>query len=95
MKWLERHDTSKYNINSVSTAKLSMVVLGALAGKKAKNTIDDFLPFDTRKIKKEHGATEETLKVLKTLMKNRKMSGRAIAMLVDELKIASSRENEE
>lgn len=72
-----------------------MVVLGALAGKKAKNTIDDFLPFDTRKIKKEHGATEETLKVLKKLMKNRKMSGRAIAMLVDELKIASSRENEE
>jgi hypothetical protein len=35
LKWLERHDITKYNINSISTAKLGTVVVGALGGKKA------------------------------------------------------------
>jgi hypothetical protein len=74
------------NANSISTAKLSSVVVGALGGKKAKVSIDDFLPFDTRKIKKENGITEESYAVLARLMKTRKMDGRLIGLLADELK---------
>lgn len=91
LKWLEKHDTTKYNINSIATAKLGTVVVGALAGKKAKATPDDFLPFDTRKLKKEAGVTDASVLVLRELMKTRKMNGRVIALLADELKNASMR----
>lgn len=91
LKWLEKHDTTKYNINSIATAKLGTVVVGALAGKKAKATPDDFLPFDTRRLKKEAGVTDESMAVLRELMKTRRMNGRVIALLADELKTASLR----
>lgn len=93
LKWLEKHDISKYNIQSISTAKLGTVVVGALAGKKAKTSPEDFLPFDTRRIKKESGITDESLAVLRELMKTRRMNGRVIALLADELKMAAMREN--
>ena len=86
LEWLEKHDMATVNANSISTAKLSGVVLGALGGKNAKVSIDDFLPFDTRKIKKENGVSEESYEVLSRLMKTRKMDGRLIALLSDELK---------
>jgi hypothetical protein len=76
----------------MSTAKLCMVVVGALAGKTSKATIDDFLPFDTRKIKKENGMSSESLEVLRRLMKTRKLDGRLLALLAEDLKLASSRE---
>jgi hypothetical protein len=69
-----------------------MVVVGALAGKTSKATIDDFLPFDTRKIKKENGMSSESLEVLRRLMKTRKLDGRLLALLAEDLKLASSRE---
>jgi len=92
LKWLEKHDITNYNINSLSTAKLGMVVVGALAGKKAKASVDDFLPFDTKKIKKENGLSDESLVVLQKLMRTTRMDGRVIALLADELKTASLRE---
>lgn len=91
MKWLEESDAIKHNISSVTTAKLCMVVIGALAGKKAKARLDDFLPFDMRKIRKENGITEESLTVLRNLMKARQIDGRVIALLADELKLHSNR----
>ena len=91
LKWLEKYDVTKYNINSISTAKLGTVVVGALAGKKARASVDDFLPFDTKKIKKENGLSNESLAVLQRLMRSRRMDGRVIALLADELKMASSR----
>jgi hypothetical protein len=94
LKWLEKYDTTKYNIQSISTAKLGTVVIGAIAGKKAKATPDDFLPFDTRKLKKENGLTDESMEVLRRLMKTRKMNGRVIALLAEELKSASMRGND-
>lgn len=92
LKWLEKHDITKYNIHSISTAKLGTVVVGALGGKKARVSVDDFLPFDTKKIKKENGLSDESLAVLQRLMRSRKMDGRVIGLLADELKSASSRE---
>ena len=84
LKWLEKHDITKYNIHSISTAKLGTVVVGALGGKKARVSVDDFLPFDTKKIKKENGLSDESLAVLQRLMRSRKMDGRVIALLVDD-----------
>ena len=95
LKWLEKHDITNHNIASISTAKLGAVVVGALGGKKAKATPEDFLPFDTRMIKKENGITDESVAVLQRLMRTRKMDGRVIALLSDELKTAAMRESVE
>ena len=92
LKWLENHDITKYNINSIATAKLGTVVVGALRGKKAKVSADDFLPFDTRRIKVDTGISEESIVVLQELMRTKKMDGRVVALLAEELKNASTRE---
>lgn len=86
MKYLEKHDISKYNIESIATAKFATMVAGMMAGKKSKVTPGNFLPFDTKAIKKEDGVTDESMIVLQRLMKTRKMNGRVIALLADELK---------
>jgi hypothetical protein len=95
LKWIEKQDINKYNFNSVATAKLGTVVVGALAGKKAKTSPEDFLPFDTRMLKKDTGVTDASLGVLMQLLKTRKLDGRIIGMLSDEIKNASSREIKE
>lgn len=91
LKWVEKHDITKYNISSVSVAKLCTVVLGALAGKKSKATPNDFLPFDTRALKKENGVTDASIIVLKRLMKKQRLDGRLVGMLAEELKDAALR----
>jgi hypothetical protein len=95
LKWIEKQDIAKYNIQSVSTAKLGTVVVGALAGKKARTSTEDFLPFDTRKSQKDSGITDESLLVLKELMNGRRMDGRIIGMLAQEIKAFSTRESQE
>ena len=92
LQWLENHDLQKYNISSISTAKLATLVLGALGGKNTKANVNDYLPFDTRRIKKDRGVSSGSLAVLRQLMKTRRMNGRVIALLADELKMASQRE---
>ena len=67
-------------------------MVGALGGKKTKVSVDDFLPFDTKRIKKESGISDESVGVLQRLMRTTKMDGRVIALLAEELKTASSRE---
>lgn len=83
---------AEHNARSMSTAKLCMVVMGAVSGKNINATVDDFLPFDTRKIKKENGITNETLQVLRRLMNKQRLDGRLLALLADDLKAASNRE---
>lgn len=94
LKFLERHDTNKANIESISVAKMATMVAGALAGKKSSVTPDDFLPFDTRRIKKESGITDESVMILKKLLKTRKVDPRLLASLADEIKSASTRSEE-
>jgi hypothetical protein len=91
LKYLEKHDVSKYNIQSVAIAKLGAMAAGMMAGKKSGVKPNDFLPFDTTKIKKEDGVTDKSLMVLQRLMKTRKMDGRVIALLADEIKAFSGR----
>lgn len=95
LRYLDRHDIAKYNVGSVATAKLGTMVAGMMAGKKSKARPEDFLPFDTKQIKKEDGVTDASLVVLMRLMKTRRMSGRVIALLADEIKGFSGRNQEQ
>tara|TARA_B100001094_G_C18195096_1_gene810238 strand:+ start:6922 stop:7119 length:198 start_codon:yes stop_codon:yes gene_type:complete len=65
-----------------------------LAGKKANVTADDFLPYDTRKIKKDTGVSDESMRVLKQLMRTRKLDPRLFSTLANEIKMASMRGDE-
>lgn len=95
LKFLEKHDITKYNIESIATAKLGAMVAGMMAGKKTRVTPDNFLPFDTKAIKKEEGLTDESLIVLQRLMKERVMDGRVIALLADEIKNFAGRNQQD
>lgn len=91
LKYLEKHDVSKYNIQSVAIAKLGTMAAGMMGGKKSRVKPDDFLPFDTKRIKKDDGVSDKSLIVLRRLMRTRVMDGRVIALLVEEIKAFSSR----
>lgn len=93
LKFLEKHDTNRYNINSISTAKLGVLVAAAVAGKKSTGTVDDFLPFDTRKIRSETSVSAQSIATLQNLMRTRKLDPKFISMVADELKNASTRED--
>ena len=95
LSWIEKHDVAKYNLESISIAKLGSFVAGSLGGKKTRISPQDFLPFDTRKIRTEHGITDKSVEVLRRLMKTKAMDGRVIALLAEELKSASARSNDE
>lgn len=95
LSWIEKHDVAKYNLESISIAKLGSFVAGSLGGKNTKISPQDFLPFDTRKIRTEHGITDKSVEVLRRLMKTKAMDGRVIALLAEELKSASSRSSDE
>jgi hypothetical protein len=95
LSWIEKHDVARYNLESISIAKLGSFVAGSLGGKKTKISPQDFLPFDTRKIRTEHGITDKSMDVLRQLMKTQAMDGRVIGLLAEELKSASARSNGE
>ena len=95
LKYLDKHDVTKYNIKSIAIAKLGTMVAGMMAGKKSRIKPDDFLPFDTKSIKKDSGVTDASLTVLQRLMKTRIMDGRVIALLADELKSFAGRNSEQ
>ena len=95
LSWIEKHDVAKYNLESISIAKLGSFVAGSLGGKKTRISPQDVLPFDTRKIRTENGITDKSVEVLRRLMKTKAMDGRVIALLAEELKSASSRSNDE
>ncbi len=95
MKYLDRHDTAKYNLQSVAVAKVGTMAAGMMAGRKSKVKPEDFLPFDTKAFKKEEGVTDASLVVLQRLMKTRRMDGRVIALMADEMKSFSGRNQEQ
>lgn len=91
MKYLEQHETAKYNVSSIAVAKLGTIAVGMMGGKKAGIKPEDFLPFDTRSARKDSGVTEASMQTLFKLMKSRKLDGRLIALLADEIKAFSWR----
>lgn len=95
LKYLDKHDTTKYNIQSVAVAKLGSMAATMMGGKKASIKPDYFLPFDMKAIKKEESVTQESMAVLQKLMKQRRMNGRVIALLADELKTFGGRNQDQ
>jgi hypothetical protein len=95
LKYLDKHDVAKHNVQSVATAKLGTMVAGMMGGKKSKIKPEDFLPFDTKALKRDSGISDESLIVFQRLMKTRKMDGRVIALLADDLKAFSGRNQEQ
>ena len=95
LKYLDRHDIAKYNVACVAVAKLGTMAAGMMAGRKSKVKPEDFLPFDTKQLKKEDGVTDASLIVLQRLMKTRRMDGRVIALLADEMKAFAGRNQEQ
>lgn len=94
LKFLEKHDMVQANVQSIAVAKMATMVANALGGKKVSLSPEDFLPFDTRRIKKETGITEDSSRVLKKILKTRKVDARLLAALSDEIKAASMRPEE-
>jgi hypothetical protein len=92
LKYLEKHDIAKYNTESIAIAKFGTMVSAMMAGKKSTVKPADFLPFDTKLIEKEQGVTPQSLSVLHRLLSTKKMDGRVVGMLADEIKMASMRE---
>ena len=88
------HDINKANVSSISTAKLGCVVVQGLAGKKASVTANDFLPYDNRKVKRDTGISDESMRVLKQLMRTRKLDPRLFSTLANEIKMSSMRDDE-
>lgn len=95
LKYLEKHDVARYNIESIAIAKLGTMVAGMMAGKKSGVKPEFFLPFDPKIVQKEDGITDASLIVLQRLMKTRRMDGRVIALLADEMKTFAGRNKEE
>lgn len=95
LKYLDKHDIAKYNVQSVAIAKLGTMAAGMMAGKKSKIKPEDFLPFDAKSIRKDSGVTDASLIVFQRLMKTRKIDGRVIALLADDLKAFSGRNQEQ
>ena len=91
MKYLEKHDIAKHNVQSIAIAKLGTMVAGMMAGKKSTIKPDHFLPFDMKALKKEDGITDASLIVMQKLIKTRKIDGRVIALLADEIKTFAGR----
>lgn len=91
LKFLEKHDATKYNVQSIATGKLGTMVAGMMAGKQSRAKPSDFLPFDTSKIQKDDGLTESSMIVLNRLLKTKRIHGRLLGMLAEEIKRASSR----
>lgn len=83
---------NKHNVQSVAIAKLGAMVAGMMAGKKSRVKPEDFLPFDTSRIAKEDGISQASMIVLLRLLKTKRLDGRVLSMLVDEIKQASFRE---
>jgi hypothetical protein len=95
LKYLDKHDVAKYNVQSVAIAKFGTMAAGMMAGKKSKVKPEDFLPFDIKTIKKDSGVTDESLTVFQRLMKTRRMDGRVIALLADDLKAFAGRNQDQ
>jgi hypothetical protein len=95
LKYLDKHDVAKYNVQSVAVAKLGTMAAGMMAGRKSKVKPEDFLPFDAKVLQRDTGVTDASLVVLQRLMKSRRMDGRVIALLAEDLKAFSGRNQEQ
>jgi hypothetical protein len=71
------------NANSIATAKLSSIVLGALGGKKVKVKLEDLLPYEMKK--HSNDLRDSTISAMKWALKHETMPPAIIGMIGAEL----------
>jgi hypothetical protein len=71
------------NAQSISTAKLAVTVVGALGGKTAKASVDDFLPFERPKTT---GISSETKEAMQWALKNLRLPPVIVGLIGAELR---------
>ena len=71
------------NAQSVSTAKLGMVVLGAVGGKNSKGNVEDFLPYEIEKT--GPAIAESTKECIKWVLEKRKIPTAIVALIGPEV----------
>lgn len=77
----DRRDT--INAQSIATAKLSSIVIGALGGKKTRIKVEELLPYAMRK--GDQGLKESTITAMKWALKHEQMPPAVIGMIGAEL----------
>jgi hypothetical protein len=80
---LEQNRQNVINAESISSAKLGMVVLGALGGKTVKAKLQDFLPFEPPR--SEEGLSSATIEAMKWALKHETLPPAVVGMLGAEL----------
>ena len=71
------------NAQSVATAKLSSIVIGALGGKKTKIKLEELLPYEIKR--NNHALQESTIAAMKWALKHETMPPAVIGMIGAEL----------
>lgn len=77
------HMQQRINAESVSTAKLSMLVYGALGGKAHKASLESFLPYEMQT--GADGLSDSTKKALKWALKNKQMPPAIVGLIGADL----------
>lgn len=96
MRFLDKRQRMKANALSVSTAKLCMVVIGALSSKKGNMPkLDEFLPYSVKDLQDEEegSMTSSTAAVVKRLMKAGRLPVRIAAAMAEQIKKFSSQQD--
>ena len=70
------------NAQSMSTAKLAVTVVGALAGKGARAKVDDYLPFEQSR---PNAISSETKEALQWALKNHRLPPAIVGLIGAEL----------
>lgn len=71
------------NAQSISTAKLGMVVLGAVGGKNSKAKVEDFLPYELEKSGLSVAAS--TKECIEWALKSRKLPSVIVGLIAPEI----------
>lgn len=71
------------NAQSIATAKLSSIVIGALGGKKTKIKMEELLPYETKR--NNNALKESTIAAMKWALKHESMPPAIIGMIGAEL----------
>lgn len=88
-QFIDRQKRIQVNAESITTARLCLVVIGALSGKNASPPrLEHFLPYDVKDLAREPEAamTPATARVAQRLIRARKLPLNVVSVLAEELK---------
>jgi hypothetical protein len=83
IRQLTENKQETINAQSIATAKLSSIVIGALGGKKTKVKMEELLPYEMKR--NDNGLKESTIAAMKWALKHEMMPPAIIGMIGAEL----------